>query len=96
MDDRSSGARNPAPPAGRGNNGRSRADVANLSTSELVGRIAQDAQGLVKAEVALARAELRGDLRDLLSRIQRLGTSAAFLFGAAAMLLTSAVHRQAS
>src|SRR4051812_25116015 len=46
--------------------GSSNGDVTRLSTTELMARIAQDAQGLVKAEISLAKTELRADLRGVL------------------------------
>jgi uncharacterized membrane protein YqjE len=68
-------------------------DVAptRLSTTELVARIARDAQSLVKAEIQLARTELRADLQKVASSIRRLGAAIALGSAGAAMALVTVV-----
>jgi uncharacterized membrane protein YqjE len=72
-------------------NGHRPLDVSRLSTAALVSRIAQDAQGLVKAEIQLARAELRADLNRLLASARRAGVAAGFLVAALLVLVAAAV-----
>jgi hypothetical protein len=66
-------------------------DVSRLSTPELVARIAQDAQNLVKAEIQLAKSELRADVHGAVSAVKRLGAAAAFGVAALSMLLVTVV-----
>jgi hypothetical protein len=66
-------------------------DVSRLTTTELMARIAQDAQGLVKAELRLARTELHADVVGVLGRVQRMAIAFALLTAAAAAVLTAGV-----
>ena len=66
-------------------------DISHLSTAELVARIAQDAQNLVKAEIQLAKSELREDVKGAVSTVKRLGAAAGFGVAAVSMLLVTVV-----
>jgi uncharacterized membrane protein YqjE len=66
-------------------------DVSRLSTTGLMARIAQDAQGLVKAEIQLAKTELRADLHGMVATVRRAALAFALLGAGAAMLLVTAV-----
>jgi uncharacterized membrane protein YqjE len=78
--------------AGDGNSSLARAgDISRLSTPELVGRIAQDAQDLVKAEIQLAKAELKSTAQRVTATVSRLAVAAVFLLGAYLTLIAAAV-----
>lgn len=64
---------------------------SRLSTAALLARIAQDAQGLVKAEVELAKTEFRADLQNALGALKRVGAAVAFGVAALCMLLVTIV-----
>jgi uncharacterized membrane protein YqjE len=86
----------PPGPSGNGagnghSNGQRAPDPSRLSTGELVSRIAQDAQGLVKAEIQLAKAELRTDLNSLLASARRASIAATFVLASLLVLLAAAV-----
>jgi hypothetical protein len=66
-------------------------DVSRLSTPELVARIAQDAQDLVKAEISLAKSELRATVQDVGAVAKRMAIAAALALGAYFTLLGAAV-----
>jgi uncharacterized membrane protein YqjE len=80
----------PPEPTARGSR-RPDGDVSRLSTPELMARIAQDAQGLVKAEINLAKTELRADLHGLLATVRRGAVAIVLLAAGVAMLLATAV-----
>jgi hypothetical protein len=76
----------------RGGNGLVRpAEVAKLSTPELVARIAQDAQDLVKAEIQLAKSELRNTVQGVGAVAKRMAAAAVLGLGAYFTLLGAAV-----
>jgi hypothetical protein len=75
-----------------GENGMVRpAEVAKLSTPELVARIAQDAQDLVKAEIQLAKSELRSTVQSVGSVAKRMAVAGVLGLGAYFTLLGAAV-----
>jgi hypothetical protein len=75
-------------PAGRG-------DLERLTTPQLIARLAQDAQNLVKAEIELGKSELRASLAGGLATLRRvvvgvvLALMASGVFAAGAVLLLS-------
>ena len=76
----------------RGDNGVVRAaEVSRLSTPELVARIAQDAQDLVKAEIQLAKSELRNTVQGVGAVAKRMAVAAVLALGAYFTLLAAAV-----
>jgi hypothetical protein len=76
----------------RGNNGIVRpAEIAKLSTPELVARIAQDAQDLVKAEIQLAKSELRSTVHGVGAVAKRMAVAGVLALGAYLTLLGAAV-----
>jgi len=72
-------------------NGHRPPDLSRLTTGELVSRIAQDAQGLVKAEIQLAKAELRADLTRMLATARRTGVALGFVTASLLVLVAAAV-----
>jgi hypothetical protein len=72
-----------------------RADLERLSTPQLIARLAQDAQNLVKAEIELGKSELRTSLAGALATLRRLvvgvvlALMASSLFAAGAVLVLS-------
>jgi uncharacterized membrane protein YqjE len=66
-------------------------DVSRLSTPELIARIAEDAQTLVKAEIQLAKTELRADVERAVRAVKRVGAAAGFLVAALVMLMVTLV-----
>jgi hypothetical protein len=66
-------------------------DVARLSTPELMVRIAHDAQDLVKAEIQLAKSELKSTAHQVTATVSRMAVAAALLFGAYLALIAAAV-----
>jgi hypothetical protein len=75
-----------------GDNGVVKAsDVSRLSTPELVARIAQDAQDLVKAEIQLAKSELRNTIQGVGSVAKRMAVAVVLGLGAYLTLLGAAV-----
>ena len=87
---RSSGERAPLP-GSRAGSGEGPVDIARLSTAELVGRIAQDAQRLVKLEVQLGKAELRADLHQGVATVKRLALAVGLAIVAALMVVVTLV-----
>jgi uncharacterized membrane protein YqjE len=78
--------------AGDGSSALARAgDISRLSTPELVARIAQDAQDLVKAEIQLAKSELKTTAQRVTSTVSRMAVAAVFLLGAYLTLIAAAV-----
>jgi hypothetical protein len=76
----------------RGNNGVVRpGEVTKLSTPELVARIAQDAQDLVKAEIQLAKSELRSTVQGVGAVAKRMAVAGVLALGAYLTLLAAAV-----
>jgi len=76
----------------RGNNGLVRpAEIAKLSTPELVARIAQDAQDLVKAEIQLAKSEVRSTVHGVAAVAKRMAVAGVLALGAYLTLLGAAV-----
>jgi hypothetical protein len=67
------------------------AEVAKLSTPELVARIAQDAQDLVKAEIQLAKSEVRSTVQSVGAVAKRMAIAAVLGLGAYFTLLGAAV-----
>jgi hypothetical protein len=66
-------------------------EVSKLSTPELVARIAQDAQGLVKAEIQLAKSELRSTVQGVGAVAKRMAVAGVLALGAYLTLLGAAV-----
>jgi hypothetical protein len=76
----------------QGDNGVVRAgEVSKLSTPELVARIAQDAQDLVKAEIQLAKSELRSTVQGVGAVAKRMAVAGVLALGAYFTLLGAAV-----
>src|SRR5215204_1896148 len=76
----------------RGDNGVVRpAEIAKLSTPELVARIAQDAQDLVKAEIQLAKSEVRNTVQGVSAVAKRMAVAGVLALGAYLTLLGAAV-----
>jgi Putative Actinobacterial Holin-X, holin superfamily III len=76
----------------RGDNGLVRpGEVSKLSTPELVARIAQDAQDLVKAEIQLAKSELRNTIQGVGAVAKRMAVAGVLGLGAYFTLLGAAV-----
>ncbi|HEY0715296.1 MAG TPA: phage holin family protein [Polyangia bacterium] len=68
----------------------SEAQLANLSTKDLLGRIAEDVKELVTVEVQLAKAEVKADLRAELTMAKGLGAGALLGYAGVIMLLVAA------
>jgi hypothetical protein len=74
-----------------------RADLERLSTPQLIARLAQDAQNLVKAEIELGKSELRAGLAGVVATLRRLvvgvvlALMACSVFAAGAVLALSLV-----
>lgn len=76
---------------GNGNGVVRAAEVSKLSTPELVARIAQDAQDLVKAEIQLAKSEVRSTVQSVGAVAKRLAVAGVLGLGAYFTLLGAAV-----
>jgi Putative Actinobacterial Holin-X, holin superfamily III len=75
----------------RGNGVVRPAEIAKLSTPELVARIAQDAQDLVKAEIQLAKSEVRSTVQGVGAVAKRMAVAGVLGLGAYLTLLGAAV-----
>ncbi|MHB8877934.1 MAG: phage holin family protein [Myxococcaceae bacterium] len=65
--------------------------LTTASTRELLSRLAADLRELVQKEVALAKVELRGNLKSEATTAGGLGVAGLFLLFTLALLLTAAV-----
>jgi hypothetical protein len=68
-----------------------RVELDKLSTPQLIGRLAQDAQTLVKAEIELGKSELKAGLASGLSTLARLTLATLLALMAASLFATGAV-----
>jgi hypothetical protein len=68
-----------------------RPDLERLSTPQLIARLAQDAQNLIKAEIELGKTELRTSVSSGLSALRRLAVGALLAFLAVNVLVAGAV-----
>src|SRR5688572_1469952 len=67
------------------------ADVSRLSTPELVARIAQDAQDLVKAEIQLAKSEVRNTVQGVGAAAKRFAIAIPLFLGGYFALIAAAI-----
>jgi hypothetical protein len=67
----------------------SEVQLANLSTKDLLGRIAEDVKELVTVEVQLAKAEVKADLREELTMAKGLGAGALLGYAGVILLLVA-------
>jgi hypothetical protein len=68
-----------------------RADLTRLSTPQLIARLAQDAQNLVKAEIELGKSELRTTLESALATLKRAAAGVILGLMAVGLFVTGAV-----
>ena len=66
-------------------------DVSRLTTPELVARIAQDAQDLVKAEITLAKSEVRTTFQGITAAAKRFAIAIPLFLGGYLALIAAAV-----
>ncbi|HEY0707465.1 MAG TPA: phage holin family protein [Polyangia bacterium] len=74
----------------QGVNTLSEAQLANLSTKDLLGRIADEVKELVTVEVQLAKAEVKADLREEITMAKGLGAGALLGYAGIILLLVAA------
>lgn len=67
------------------------ADVSRLTTPELVARIAQDAQDLVKAEIQLAKSEVRSTVQGVGAAAKRFAIAIPLFLGGYFALIAAAI-----
>ena len=66
-------------------------DISRLTTPELVARIAQDAQDLLKAEVALAKNEVRSTVQSVGAMAKRFAVAVPLLLGGYLALIATGI-----
>jgi hypothetical protein len=69
----------------------SRPDLERLSTPQLIARLAQDAQTLIKAEIELGKSELRAGVSTALATLRRLLAGVVLALLAAGVLVAGGV-----
>jgi hypothetical protein len=68
-----------------------RVELDRLTTPQLIARLAQDAQNLVKAEIELGKSELRATVASGLTTLRRLAVGTLLALMAASLLVTGSV-----